>query len=67
MYFQRMTKSYLFLDIKWKLNGPVPYTDMTQRSDRVVISQYMRPGVTTIVGPVCTTDPSGRETRDVQD
>ena len=42
--------------------GPVPYTNATQLSGRVVISRYMGPGVTTTVGSSCTTDPSGRKT-----
>ena len=41
--------------------GPVPYTDPTQQLSRVVIILYMGPGITTTVGSVCTTDPSGRE------
>ena len=36
---------------------PVPYTNVTQQSGRVVIRQYIEPVVTTIFGCMCTTDP----------
>ena len=41
--------------------GPVPYTDATQQSSRVVISRYMRPGLQQQSVAFCTTDPSGRK------
>ena len=37
--------------------GPVPYTNVTQQSCRVVIRQYIEPVVTTIFECMCTTDP----------
>ena len=36
-------------DASYLTKGPVPYTNATQRSGRVVISWYMGPGATTII------------------
>ena len=42
--------------------APVPYTNATQQLGRVVISWHIGPGLTTTVGSISATDPSGRET-----
>ena len=42
--------------------GPIYQRDSTVGSGRVIITRYMGPVVTTIVGSVCTTDLTGRKT-----